>query len=67
MQHIAAFRMQTVQTVLNDLVRIRVENAKGNILHFIAHQLHAHAACQRRIYIHGFFGNSRPLFGLHMM
>jgi hypothetical protein len=39
------------------LVALRIEHLEGAILQFVAHALHAHAAGQRGVNLHGFLGD----------
>ena len=48
------------------LVRLQQANfARGEIVEFVAHPLHAHAAGERRIDIDGFLGDPRSLVRHH--
>lgn len=51
----------------NGLVSLRVDVAEGQVLELLAHVLHAHAPCQRRIDVHRLLGDARALFGRHVV
>ena len=48
-------------------VRVRIDVAEGQLLEFLAHVLHAHAAGQRRIDLHRLLGDAQALVGRHVV
>jgi len=55
------------QALRHRLVGFGIEVAEGQVLELVAKVLHAHAACERRIDVHGLFGNACPLFRVHVL
>ena len=59
-------RFQFLQAVRHRAIGFRVEISEGQVLQLVAHILHTHAAGERRIDFHGFFGNAAALVGRHI-
>ena len=66
-QHVAAFGVQLLQPLGDDPVGVGIEHLEGDVLEFVAHRLHAHAAGERRIDVHGFLGDADALFGIDVI
>ncbi len=64
----AAVALEDVGQPLGDgLVAARIDVAKGELLEFLAHVLHAHAAGERRIDVHRLLGDALALLLRHVV
>ena len=59
-------RLQRVEALADHLVGLGIELAERQILEFLAHLVHAHAAGERRIDVDRLLGDAPALLGRHM-
>ena len=58
---------QRIEAAADHLVRLRIELAERQILQFLAHAVHAHAASERRVDVERFLGDAAAALRRHVM
>ena len=64
--HIARFFLQGQKAAHDRIARFGIDHAKGEVFQLLAHPLHPHTACKRRVDIHCLARFLQLLFGAHM-